>query len=199
MIDHFDGQTEAESDFARLIKLQTDGGMNRLAQNGAGIILGDFFNFHAARGAGHEHDAAAGAVDEQAEIKFALDVEAFFDEHALHDAAGGAGLRRDELHAQDVAGDVGGLVGGARELDAAGFSAATGVDLRFHDANTRLQALRGFASFFLGESNFAARGSHTIARQNCLGLILMNLHRGSVIRSTLKQSASVRISRRCKT
>ena len=109
--------------------------MNRFAQNGAGIVLGDFFDFHAARGAGHENDVAGGAIDEQAEIKFALDVEAFFDEQALDDAAGGAGLRRDQLHAENVAGEIGGFVGGARQLDAATFAAAAGVDLRFHDDN----------------------------------------------------------------
>jgi len=69
--------------------------MNGFAQNGAGIFLGDFLDFHAASGAGHEDHAAGGAIDEQTEIKFALDVQAFFDEQALDDAAGGT--RRDQF------------------------------------------------------------------------------------------------------
>src|SRR6267378_7441594 len=100
--------------------------MNRLPQNRAGLILGDFFDFHAACGAGHEHDAAARAVDEQTEIKLALDIEAFLDEHAFYNAARGTRLRRDELHAEDMAGNVGGFVGGTGELDTAGFAAPAG-------------------------------------------------------------------------
>jgi len=48
----------------------------------------------------------------------------------LDDAAGGAGLRSDQLHAENVAGEIGGLVGGSRQLDAACFAAPAGVDLR---------------------------------------------------------------------
>ena len=45
----------------------------------------------------------------------------------------GPGLVGDESHAQHVAGDVGGFVGRLRELDAAAFAAAAGVDLRLDD------------------------------------------------------------------
>src|SRR3982074_2708160 len=128
----FAGQPQAERDFAGLVRLQTQRRVNRFAQNGAWIVLGDFLDFHTAGGAGHEDDAAGGAIDEKAEIKFTLDVEAFFDEQALYDAAGGTRLRSDQLHAENVAGDIGGLVGGTRQLYAAPFAAATGGDLCFH-------------------------------------------------------------------
>jgi hypothetical protein len=39
-----------------------------------------------------------------------------------------------------------------------------------------LEALRGFARFFLGKSDFAAGSSDAIARKNRFRLILMNLH-----------------------
>src|SRR5260370_5913798 len=86
-IHSFDRQAETEGELASLIRLQTQGRMYRFAQNGARIFLGDFLDFHAARGAGHEDNAAACAIDKEPEIKFALDVEAFFDEHALDEAA----------------------------------------------------------------------------------------------------------------
>ena len=98
----FAGEAEAEGELARLIGLQADGGMNDFAQDRVGIVLGDFFDFHAAGGAGHEEHFAGGAIDENAEVEFALDVETFFDEEALDDAAAGAGLRGDEIHAQHV-------------------------------------------------------------------------------------------------
>src|SRR5712692_2526311 len=169
--------------------------MNRFAQNGAGIILGDFLEFHDAGGAGHENNVGGGAKDEKAEIKFALDVEAFFDQQSLDDAAGGAGLRSDQLHAEKVAGDVGGFVGGTRQLHAAGFAAAAGVDLCFNDneSDMRSKAVGRLTRFILGEDDFAAGSGDAITRENRLGLVFMNLHRDSVFRSGLKQSASVRI------
>src|SRR4029077_10745171 len=101
-----------------------DCGMNVFAQNGAGIVLRNFFDFHAASGTGHEDDEASGTIHKQTEIKLALDVEPFFDEEALDDAAGGAGLRSDQLHAENVAGEFGGFIRGARQLDTTGFAAA---------------------------------------------------------------------------
>ena len=64
-----------------------------------------------------------------------------------------------------------------RELYAAAFAAAAGVDLRLDDDDVGLEALRGFAGFFLGEGHFAARSGDAVAREDRLGLILVNLHR----------------------
>jgi hypothetical protein len=47
-------------------------------------------------------------------------------------------LRRDEVHSEYLAGDIGGFIGGAGKLDAAGFAAAAGVDLRLDDDNVGL-------------------------------------------------------------
>ena len=110
--------------------------------------------------------ASDGAVHQDAEVELALDVETFFDQQALDDAAAGAGLRRDQLHAQHLAGEVRGFVGGMRELHAAGFAAAAGVDLRLDDHDGRAESLRGLARFFLGEGDFAARRGHAEARRS---------------------------------
>jgi hypothetical protein len=172
----FAGQAETEGEFARLIGLQAGGGLNEFAEDGFGIFFGDFFDFHATRGAGHEENFAGGAIHENAEVKFALDVEAFFDEHALDDAAAGAGLHGDEIHAEHGAGDFGGFVGGMRELDATGFASAAGVDLRFDDDDGSAKALGGGAGFFLAESDFAAGSRDAIASENRFRLIFVNLH-----------------------
>ncbi len=81
-----------------------------------------------------------------------------------------------------MAGEIGGFVGGASQLHAPRFAAASGVDLCFNDddIDVRPQAVRGLARFFPGKSDFAARSVHAIARQDRLGLVFMNLHRGSV-------------------
>ena len=145
----------------------------------SGVRLGDFLDLHAAGGAGHEDDLAGRAINQDAEVEFAFDVDAFFDEQTLDDAAAGAGLDGDQVHAQHVAGDVGGFVGGMRELDAAGLAAAAGMDLRLYDNDGRFQAMRAFAGLFLREGNFAARDSDAVAGENRFGLILVNLHRVS--------------------
>ena len=141
-----------------------------------GFIFRDFLDLHAAGGAGHEENFARGAIDEDAEVEFALDVEAFFDEHALDDASAGAGLHGDEIHAEHGAGDVGGFVGRVREFDAAGFTAATGVNLRFDDDDGSAEALSGGAGFFLAEGDFAARSRDAVAGENRFRLIFVNLH-----------------------
>ena len=52
---------------------------------------------------------AFAAIDEDAEIEFLLDRQGFFDQQAAHDAAFGAGLVRDERHAEDFAGKLAAL------------------------------------------------------------------------------------------
>jgi len=81
------------------------------------------------------------------------------------------------------------------------FAAATGVDLRFDDdeVGVRSQAVRRLTRFILGEGDFAAGRRDAVAGKDRLGLVFMNLHRGSVFRSALKLSASVRILTSCET
>ena len=62
-----------------------------------------------------------------------LDREALLDEQALDLLALGAGLRRDELHAEDLLDRGLGVGPGLRDLDAAALAAAAGVDLRLDD------------------------------------------------------------------
>ena len=110
-VHNFRREAESEGEFARLKRLQSRGGMNRLAQNRFGIVLRDFFDFHSAGGAGHKHGRAHRAIDENAEIKFALDVEAFFDQQAANDAPFRARLRSNEIHSEDALGMGSSLVG----------------------------------------------------------------------------------------
>src|SRR5256885_16482232 len=126
---------EAERKFARLIRLQTDRRMNNFLDDGVRIFLRDFFDFHAARATRHKDDAADAAIDEKRKVKFALDVEAFFDEQPLDNPAAGTGLDRDEVHAEHAAGDFRGFNRRMDKFHAPGFSAATGVNLRLHYNN----------------------------------------------------------------
>ena len=121
-----------QSQLAHLKRLQARGRANRLAQNGRGILVGDFFDLHAAGSAGHDDRRFDGAVHQDAEVQLALDVQALFDQQALHQAAFRAGLRRDQRHAQNLGGELLRFVHRARQLDAAALAAPAGVNLRLH-------------------------------------------------------------------
>ena len=71
---------------------------------------------------------------EHAEVELVLDREALLDEQALDLLALGAGLVRDELHAEDLLGaSASASSRGLGDLDAAALAAAAGVDLRLDD------------------------------------------------------------------
>ena len=98
------------------------------------MCVGDLLDVHAALGRGHEGDAARVAVDDHAEVELARDVEALLDVEAAHLLPLGAGLVRDELHAEDLLGELPRLRGAAlRDLHAAALAATACVDLRLDD------------------------------------------------------------------
>ena len=169
-------QAQAESQLAHLKRLQARGRANRLAQNGRGILVGDFFDLHAAGSAGHDDRRFDGAVHQDAQVQLALDVLALFDEQALHQAAFRAGLRRDQRHAQNLGGELLRFVHRARQLDAAALAAPAGVNLRLHHDHLGAQALGDAAGVFGFGHHLAARRGNAEAAENLLGLIFVNLH-----------------------
>jgi|ERR1700736_2951514 len=81
------------------------------------------------------------------------------------------------------------------ELDTAGFATSPGMDLRFDDDDIGFEALCGFASFFFGEGDFAARSGDAVTGEYSFSLVLVNLHLVSVLGATAKRDTSVRIFR----
>ena len=74
------GDADAEGQLARLEGLQAEAGLDGFLEDELGGFRGDFFDFHAAGGGGHEDGLARGAVEDDAEVEFALDGQRFFDE-----------------------------------------------------------------------------------------------------------------------
>ena len=138
------------------------------------------------------------AIHEHAEIEFALDVQAFFDQQAADDAAFFAGLRRDEGHAHDLAGEIGGFVGRFREFYAAAFAAASRVNLRFHDYDLGAQAFGYCAGFVFFVHYFAARDRNAKFRKDGFGLVFVDLHAGSIGFLKVAFNNSVKICGRIK-
>jgi hypothetical protein len=76
-----------------------------------GRVVGDLLDVHAAFGRRHQRHAALLAIDDHGEVELALDVEPLLDEQAAHLLPLGAGLHRDELHAEDLLGELARLGG----------------------------------------------------------------------------------------
>ena len=163
---------------AGLERLQADGRVDVGLLDQVRRLLGDLLDLHAALGAGH-HDGAAGRpVDDDAEVELLGHLEAFLDEHARDDAAFGAGLVRDQRHADDGLGELLGLVGRLGELDAAALAAAAGVDLRLDDDGAAAEALGDLRGLGGVERDLAARHGDAVPREDLLGLILVDFHGG---------------------
>ncbi len=119
---------------------------------------------------------AGGAVEHDAEIKFFIDRQAFFDQQHAHFAALGAGLMRDQFHAEHLLRDLACFVGDLGKLDAAAFAAAARVNLRFDDDDIRAEFLCCCLRFFGRARHNAARNRHAIFLEKCFALIFVNFH-----------------------
>ena len=124
-------------------------GLKRFFEDQLGRLGGDLFDVHAALAGGHQHGAAARAIDHDAQVQLAGDVAAGFDQHAADGLPFGAGLDRDQPLAEQVAGHRAGFVGAADQLHAVllrvvfdrAFAAAAGVDLGLDDGERAAQFL----------------------------------------------------------
>ena len=99
----------------------------------------------------------------------------FFDQQALHHAAFGTGLMRDQRHAQHLFGDGARFRGILGDLDAAALAASAGVDLRFDD-DAAAELLRRRLGFVDGERHFASGHRNAVPGQERLGLIFVDFH-----------------------
>jgi len=172
------GEAEGVRDGARLEALHAEDRVDRLAVNRLRIARGDLLDLHAALLRRHHDWHADAAVERDAEVQLAIDVERLFDEHLPHLAAFGAGLVRDEGHPDHLLGQVGCFVRVLRELDAAAFAAAAGVDLRLDD-HASAELFRGRARVLRRVDDDAARRRDSVPPQDLFCLIFVDLHRAA--------------------
>ena len=102
--EQFAGQTRGRSQAAGVEGLEADRRIDVFLEDQMGRFRRDLLDVHAAFGRGHEHRALAGAIDDDAQIKFLLDAHALLDQHAPDRAAFGPGLVGDQIHADDLVG-----------------------------------------------------------------------------------------------
>ncbi len=177
------GEPEELGQLAGLVGLQAEGRVNVLADDRIRIGLGDFLNVHAALGAGNDDRSRGGAIDENGEIKFAVDFLRFGDHHLAHNATRRAGLLGDERLAEHFRGDVANLAGGFTKLNAplipcgeSPLTAPTGVDLGFDDEIVCTKGTSGGLGFLRSTGDPPARGGNAEFFHQFGSLIFVNVH-----------------------
>ena len=146
------------------------------------MMRGDFLDIHAAFARRHHADALRGAIGDDANVVFLLDIGAFLDKQATHLLALGAGLMRDQLHAQDLGGELAHLIDRTRQLHAAALAPAARVNLGLHHPDWPAELLGGGDSLLDRKRGNAARNDHAKLPEQFLALVLMDFH-GNPVRS----------------
>ena len=176
-------ESEFPGQFARLIRLQSEGRIDRFAQNLLRGLGRDLLDVHPAFAAGHDHGRAGGAIHQDGEIKFFLDLDRLGDEHLVDQAAFRSGLMRDQCLPDHLGRDAAGLAGRLAKMHAAleavgetSLAASAGVDLRFDHDGIRAE----FAGHFLRIGRRAGHGTARVVRtefgEEFLGLVFVDIH-----------------------
>ncbi len=169
-------EPEAERERPAVRALQPRGRVDLDADDLFGRLRRDFLDVHAARRGRDERNAPGIAVEQQAQIEFALDLRAGFDVDLVDGQPFGARLLRGEPRAEHAGRgrrDVGDRL---RELDAARLAAPAGVDLRLDDPDPAAQPARGVRSFFRGRGDETGGHGDAVADEELLGLVFVQVH-----------------------
>ena len=170
-------QAQRQCDAARLKSVQTCQGVDALAYDRLRLAGRQILDVHAAARGGHQDGASQRSIDRHGHVHLAtaLEIKPFFDQQTPHHSAFGPCLLRNETRPQQVARVGLDLGERAREPHASAFAAAPGVDLRLDD-DRETDLIRDLAGLFYGPDSASARHGHAVARQQALGLMLMQLH-----------------------
>ena len=151
-----------------------------------GRLVRDFLDVHAAFGGGNKGRTARGAVDQQGEIEFAVNVGAVFDVEAVDLLASVAGLRGDEVMAEHRLGVLHDFVLGEGEANAAllascGFkelalAASTGMNLGLHDPERPRQRIDRLLHIIERKNGYAFCHWSAERFQHGLGLVFVYVH-----------------------
>ena len=180
----FNLDAEAVAKLADLVRLEAVGGMERFEENLLRRLRGDLLDVHAPLVRNHQHRQAAGAVDDDAEVEFAVDVAARLDEDLLHQLSFGTSLDRDQFLAQQGGGDALGVLAGLHEFDAAlrlvpldrPLAAAAGMDLGLHHGELPAELVEGGGGFVGGLGGDAGRYADPRLAEEGFALEFVNFH-----------------------
>ena len=116
------------------------------------------------------------AIDHQPEVQLAGDVEPLLDQQPRDLLPGRAGLVGDERHPEHLRGGLRRCLRPLDHLDAAALAAAAGVNLRLDDDRAAAEPLGRRLRRRRVDDHLARGDRHAVLREDCLRLILVNLH-----------------------
>ena len=161
--------------------------MNELLADLLRSLFGDFFDVHAAFGAGDDGVGAGATIKQDGEVVFLGDVHGFGDEHLAHQFAFGAGLVRDERLAEHLARDVLSFFGCVHHMHAAfetvlegAFATTTRMHLRFDDESWAADLACCNSCFRRRAGDDALGAGDAEFFKQLLGLILVDVHGGEM-------------------
>ena len=179
-------QPQREGNAPPVIGLITGRGINRETEDFVGGLGGDRLDVHAALGRTDEGNATAAAVDQQGEVKFAVNARAVLDVNPVDHLARWPGLMGDEGATEHAFCFGFSLADRMGQTNTAGvtcvglfefaLTAPPRVDLGLDHPQWPVQfARRGFG--FLSPQNRASvRDRRTVIAQKPLGLVFMDIH-----------------------
>src|SRR5574343_254038 len=139
-------------------------------------LVGDFLDVHAAFVGGHHGHRLGSAVGQRSHVVFVLDVGAFFDQQVTDLLAFRAGLVRDQLHAEDLAGVLAHFFERRCDLDATTLTTATGVNLGLDHPDLAAQGFSCLDCVVDGRAVNPARNRNAEFFQELFALIFVNFH-----------------------
>ena len=169
-ISQADGQPEA----ARLEGQQAQLWVGRDTVDRARVLARHFLDLDAALRRSHQHDPAAGSVDDGTEVVLLDDLGSGTDQHL----ADGDPL---DVHPQNPCADLPGLSGARGQLHSAGLAAAAHENLGLDDHATRAggeEALGRHLHLIRVAGHFPGRHGQSLGEQERLRVGFLDLHAG---------------------
>ena len=169
-------QAQLEGQLAALVRLRADQRVDGSLEDLLGSVVGDLLDVHATFGGSHEHDAAAGTIDDGAEVQLLVDVGAGLHQDLADRLAVGVGLVGHQVLAQPLLGERLGVLFALHQLHTARFTAAAGVHLSFDDPLAAADLVAGFCGLFGGVYGKALGYRQAVFSEQLLTLIFVEIH-----------------------
>nr|BFE95171.1 hypothetical protein GCM10020185_57070 [Pseudomonas brassicacearum subsp. brassicacearum] len=139
-------------------------------------IVSDFLDVHATFGGSHEHDAAARTVNDSAQVQLFSDISARFNQDLGDWLTVGVSLVSHQTLAQPLLCEGFGVFFAANQLDAARFTATTGVNLGFDNPFAAADFVASFCCRFRGVYRVTGGYWQAVLSEQLLTLILVKIH-----------------------
>ena len=159
-------------DLARLVGVDADVGIDRDAGEGLRTLDGELFDLDATLLAAHREVGAVGPVEQDREVVLLGDLRALGDHHGAHRVA-------LDVHAEDLAGELLGLLGGLGDLDTTSLATTTDLDLRLHDGHAAAlgaDLLGGRSGLLRGGGDGTGEHRNAVRLEHVSSLVFEQIH-----------------------